>query len=104
VCGRLKSDYRYSNKIVYNNFVWPEADEEQKEKIQTLVNEIIKVREKYDDKSLAELYDKLAMPEDLREAHKRLDAAVERLYRKEKFTSDKERLEFLMKRYVEMTK
>lgn len=79
--GRLKSDYRYSKDIVYNNFPWVEnVTNEQKNKIEELAQEILNVREKYPNSSLADLYDPLSMPVDLLKAHKKLDDAVLSLY------------------------
>ena len=80
VAGRLKSDYRYSNTIVYNNFIWPIATEEQKEKIATTAKEILNVRAKHPNSSLADLYNELTMPADLRKAHQANDRAVMKAY------------------------
>lgn len=80
VCGRIKSDYRYSADIVYNNFPWPEATEEQKQKISGLAQRVLDARASYPDWSLADLYHPDFMPQDLRRAHKELDKAVLKLY------------------------
>lgn len=80
VAGRLKSDYRYSNKIVYNNFVWPDPSDEQKSTIEKYAQAVLDARDNHPGWSLAQLYDPNAMPKDLREAHKALDAAVEAAY------------------------
>lgn len=80
VCGRMKSDYRYSSTIVYNNFPWPETTEEQKQKISDLAQRILDARASYPDWSLADLYHPDFMPKDLRRAHKELDKAVLKLY------------------------
>ena len=80
VCGRLKSDYRYSKDIVYNNFPWPTATEADRAKIEATAKAILDAREAYPDSSLADLYDATAMPPDLRRAHSRNDDAVLRLY------------------------
>ena len=80
VCGRIKSDYRYSADIVYNNFPWPEATEEQKQKISDLAQRLLDARASYPDWSLADLYHPDFMPQDLRRAHKELDKAVLKLY------------------------
>ena len=69
VCGRLKSDYRYSAKIVYNNFPWPEPTEQQKQKIEETAHGILDARALFPDSSLADLYDPLTMPVELRKAH-----------------------------------
>lgn len=76
VCGRLKSDYRYSAKIVYNNFPWPNPTKEQKERIEKTAQMILDTRAKYPNSSLADLYDELTMPSDLRTAHQLNDKAV----------------------------
>lgn len=80
VCGRLKSDYRYSAKIVYNNFPWPTPTENQKEKIEKTAQNILNVRAQYPNSSLADLYDPLTMPKDLFIAHKNNDKAVMEAY------------------------
>ena len=80
VCGRLKSDYRYSKDIVYNNFVWPDATEEQQAEIETLAQAVLDARANYPESSLADLYDPLTMPPDLLKAHQNLDRAVMKLY------------------------
>lgn len=80
VCGRLKSDYRYSAKIVYNNFPWPTPTEKQKEKIEKTAQNILNVRAQYPNSSLADLYDPLTMPKDLFIAHKNNDKAVMEAY------------------------
>ena len=80
VCGRLKSDYSYSNTIVYNNFPWPNPTEEQKAKIEQTAQAILDARAKYPDSSLADLYDELTMPVELRKAHQENDRAVMQAY------------------------
>ena len=80
VAGRLKSDYRYSKDIVYNNFVWPEASEEQQAKIEQTAQAILDARAAFPDSSLADLYDELTMPPALRKAHTENDRAVLALY------------------------
>ena len=76
VCGRLKSDYRYSKDIVYNNFPWPTPTEQQKAKIEQTAQAILDARALYPDSSLADLYDELTMPPELRKAHQANDRAV----------------------------
>ena len=76
VCGRLKSDYDYSIKIVYNNFPWPTPTEQQKAKIEQTAQAILDARALYPDSSLADLYDDLTMPPELRKAHQANDRAV----------------------------
>ncbi len=80
VCGRLKSDYRYSKDIVYNNFPWAEVSDEQREKIATTAQAILDARALYPDSSLADLYDELTMPPELRKAHQQNDRAVMAAY------------------------
>ena len=80
VCGRLKSDYRYSKDIVYNNFPWPNPTEEQKAKIERTAQAILDARALYPDSSLADLYDELTMPPELRKAHQNNDRAVMQAY------------------------
>ena len=80
VCGRLKSDYRYSKDVVYNNFPWPNPTEEQKQRIEQTAQAILDARAKYPDSSLADLYDELTMPPVLRKAHQENDRAVMQAY------------------------
>lgn len=80
VCGRLKSDYRYAKDIVYNNFPWPTPTPEQKAKIEKTAQAILDARAKYPDCSLADLYDEVAMPPELRKAHQQNDRAVMQAY------------------------
>ena len=80
VCGRLESRYRYSKDIVYNNFPWPEVNDEQREKIAATAQAILDARALYPDSSLADLYDELTMPPELRKAHQQNDRAVMAAY------------------------
>ena len=80
VCGRLKSDYRYSKDVVYNNFPWPTPTEEQKAKIERTAQAILDARALYPDSSLADLYDEVTMPQELRKAHQQNDKAVMQTY------------------------
>ena len=80
VCGRLKSDYRYSKDVVYNNFPWPEVSEEQRERIAQTAQAILDARALYPDSSLADLYDPLTMPTELLKAHRDNDRAVMAAY------------------------
>lgn len=102
VCGRLEMRYRYSNKIVYNNFPWPEVTEEAEAKISELAQGVLDARALYPECSLADLYDPLTMPAELVAAHRRLDAAVERAYG-QRFADDAERVAFLFEKYRELT-
>ncbi|MCL4430869.1 MAG: N-6 DNA methylase [Epsilonproteobacteria bacterium] len=95
-CGRIKSDYRYSNEIVYNNFPFPQKIiDKQREQIETLAQTILDARTQFPDSSLADLYNPLTMPPKLLKAHEALDKAVDKLYRKEGFKSDTERVAHL---------
>ena len=80
VAGRMKSDYQYSGKIVYNNFPWPSPTDEQREKIKQTAQSILDARTLYPDSSLADLYDPLTMPPELRKAHQQNDKAVMTAY------------------------
>ncbi len=102
VAGRLESRYRYSATLVYNTFPWPEVNDQQRKQIESLAEEVLLIREDYPDKSLADLYDPDKMPEPLREAHKTLDQAVERLYRAKPFRDASERLEHLFALYEKL--
>ena len=98
--GRLKSDIRYSRDMTFNTFIWPDADEEQHAEIEQLAMNIRMIRVNYDtNMDLGKMYNPDTMPEDLREAHEALDAAVERAYRDEPFQDDEERLAFLLDLY-----
>ena len=103
VCGRLKSDYRYSKDIVYNNFPWPAPTEQQKAKIEQTAQAILDARALYPDSSLADLYDELTMPPELRKAHRDNDRAVMDAYGFTKGTaartSESACVTELMKRY-----
>ena len=104
VGGRLKTDYRYSAQLCYNTFPFPTISEAQKAELANLAQDVLDLREEHFDMTLGEMYKPETMPEDLKEAHHRLDLAVERCYRLEPFTSDEERLECLFKLYIKMTK
>ena len=80
IAGRLKSDYRYSKEIVYNNFPWPNPTDKQKENINKTAQAILDARTKYPNSSLADLYDELTMPVELRTAHQKNDIAVMEAY------------------------
>lgn len=100
VCGRLKSDYRYSAELVYNNFPWPsKVNEIQKKKIADTAQNILEIRLKYPKATLSDLYDPSVMPKELLNAHTNLDFAVDQAYGKTVFTVELERLEFLFKLY-----
>lgn len=100
--GRLKSDYRYSIGLIYNTFPMPPVASTVLKALEPLAQSILDVRKAYPAASLADLYDPDLMPADLRKAHHALDRAVDRLYRKSKFTSDSERAEHLLGLYEKM--
>ena len=105
VCGRLKSDYRYSGAIVYNNFPWPNPTAEQKAKIEQTAQAILDARALYPDCSLADLYDEVTMPPELRKAHQQNDKAVMQAYGFwNKLNTETECVAELMKMYQELTK
>jgi hypothetical protein len=104
VCGRLKSDYRYSNNLVYNNFPWPEAPSQmQVERVETAAQRVLDIRAEFADSSLADLYDPDAMPKQLLDAHRALDAAVDLCYRPAALKTELERLIFLFDLYRKYT-
>ncbi|NLV25033.1 MAG: class I SAM-dependent DNA methyltransferase, partial [Deltaproteobacteria bacterium] len=104
VCGRLKSDYRYSVGIVYNNFPWPpDPSERQRDAIEAAAQGVLDARARFPGASLADLYDPLAMPPDLTSAHRRLDQAVDAAYGRRGFSGEAERVAFLFDRYRELT-
>lgn len=103
VCGRLKSDYRYSKDVVYNNFPWPTPTKEQKAKIEQTAQAILDARALYPDSSLADLYDELTMPPELRKAHQNNDRAVMQAYGMPvKGTSESDCVAQLMKMYQKL--
>ncbi len=113
VCGRLEMRYRYSNKLVYNNFPWPNPTKEQKGKIEKTAQEILNARALYPNSSLADLYDELTMPPELRNAHQQNDKAVMQAYgftaRDEKtgktcYLTESETVSKLMNLYQQLTK
>ena len=105
VCGRLKSDYSYSVNIVYNNFPWPTPTDAQKAKIEQTAQAILDARALYPDCSLADLYDEVTMPPELRKAHQQNDKAVMEAYGMPiKGTTEATCVAELMRRYQELTK
>jgi hypothetical protein len=102
--GRMRSDFRYSIFLCYNTFPFPKISNEKKEEIKQAAEEVLVTREFYPEKTLAELYDPDKMPQNLREAHARLDDIVESCYPGYPFASDEARLECLFKLYEKMTK
>jgi len=114
-CGRLKSDYRYSAGIVYNNFPWPEVPSSPPltkggsvqrggiSAVEAAAQAVLDARAQFPQSSLADLYDPLTMPPALVKAHQALDRAVDACYRKAPFTNDAQRVEFLFERYQQLT-
>jgi hypothetical protein len=111
-CGRLKSDYSYSNTIVYNNYPWPGfAGEALSDKHRSAVEQaaqcVLDARAQFTEASLADLYDPLTMPPALLKAHQKLDTAVDVAYQpsggKKSYASDAERMAFLFELYQRIT-
>jgi hypothetical protein len=104
VCGRIKSDYRYSNELVYNNFPFPlNPSEKQIKAIEDKAQKVLDVRLDFPKSSLADLYDPNYMPLALLKAHNELDKAVDNAYRSQPFPSDAKRMEFLFELYEQYT-
>ena len=107
ICGRIKSDYRYSKDIVYNNFPWPTPTEAQRTKIEQTAQAILDARALYPDASLADLYDERTMPPELRKAHQANDRAVMEAYGIRRgdaaYGSESACVAMLMKMYQELT-
>jgi hypothetical protein len=101
VCGRLKSDYRYSASIIYNNYPWPNPTDKQRAVIETSAQNILDERKKYLELSLATLYDSNTMPPELIKAHQKLDKAVESAYDRV-FDDDSQRVAYLFERYQKL--
>lgn len=104
VGGKLKTDYRYSAKLCYNTFPFPEITPKQKENLNLYVYAILDERGKHPSKTMAWLYNPDTMPKGLKQAHQELDEAIEQCYRLQPFKNDTERLEYLFKLYEEMIK
>ncbi|MDA8555241.1 N-6 DNA methylase [Luminiphilus sp.] len=105
ICGRIKSDYRYSKDVVYNNFPWPiHATDEKREAISEAAQGVLDARAQFPNATLADLYDQLSMPPVLTEAHRALDKAVDAAYvssgGKRAWSSEAERVAFLFKQYL----
>jgi hypothetical protein len=102
VCGRIKSDYRYSNTIVYNNFPWPAPTDKQKAAVEAAAQKVLDARAVYPEASLAELYNAAAILPELLKAHQKLDKAVEAAYGRA-FASDSERVAYLFELYQKLS-
>ena len=104
VCGKLKTDFRYSNTLGYNTFPVPELTDEVKNKLNQSARNILFARENHSEKTLAELYDPEKMPDDLRQVHIQNDLLVDSLYKTTRFRNDEERLSRLFELYEQMAK
>ncbi len=103
-CGRLESRFRYSNEIVYNNYPFPkEPSDKNRQKVEKAAQKVLDVRAEFPESSLADLYDPLAMPPKLVQAHQALDKAVDLCYRPQPFVSERNRIEFLFDLYEQYT-
>lgn len=102
VTGRMKSDYMYSVGVVYNTFPLPLVPTARLQRLAPHADAVLAARANHPDATLADLYDPDLMPADLRKAHQALDRAVDRLYRRSSFTSDRERVEHLFGLYEKM--
>jgi hypothetical protein len=108
VCGRLKSDYRYSTNLVYNNFPWPDkASPRQRSVVGAAAQRVVDARAKYlppnGESELADLYDPLAMPRAILKAHTDLDRLVDLCYRPKSFDNERQRVEYLFAMYEKLT-
>ena len=101
VAGRFRTHPRYSAALCYNTFSFPKLNEKQKSLLEDSVFRVLEVRDNHSDRTLAQLYDPDEMPGELLSAHRELDIAVERCYRKKGFVSDDERRSFLLSLYEE---
>ena len=103
-CGRIKSDYRYSKDIVYNNYPWPETPtDKQKQAVEDAAKAVLDERLQFPESTLADLYNPNIMPPVLVKAHQQLDKAVDLCYRPQPFVSDAKRIEFLFELYEKYT-
>ena len=98
--GRLKSDYRYSNTVVYNNFPWPSSvSEKNRSAVEAAAQSVLDARTHYADSTLADLYDPLSMPSELLKSHQKLDRAIDKCYRAQPFVNERKRVEYLFTLY-----
>ncbi|NOX45995.1 MAG: class I SAM-dependent DNA methyltransferase, partial [Chlorobi bacterium] len=101
-CGRLKSDFRYSKNLVYNNYPWPKNPSgKHKQIVEEKAQKVLDVRDEFPESSLADLYDPLTMPPKLVKAHQELDKAVDLCYRPKSFQTENARIGFLFDLYNE---
>ena len=103
VCGKLKTDFRYSNTLGWNTFPVPKLTEQNKTDLTRCAEDILLAREVHFPATIADLYDPEKMPDDLRAAHERNDEVLERIYIGRRFRNDTERLEKLFEMYTKMT-
>ena len=104
ICGRIKSDFRYSATLVYNNFPFPPAPSaKQVAAVEAAAQQVLAARAQFPDASLATLYDPLTMPPALVKAHQQLDRAVDQCYRSAAFPTELSRLEYLFDEYRRLT-
>jgi type I restriction-modification system DNA methylase subunit len=103
VCGRIKSDIRYSGTLVYNNFPWPQPTPAQMQAVEKKAQSLLDARSAYTTTDLATLYHPLTMPEVLTKAHRALDRAVDIAYRKQPFDTERHRVEYLFGLYQQLT-
>ena len=103
-CGRIKSDYRYSNEMVYNNYPWPlDPSVKNMNKVELKAQKVLDIRIEFTESSLADLYHPLTMPPKLFKAHQELDKAVDLCYRSQAFTNENARIEYLFDLYNQYT-
>lgn len=103
-CGRLKSDFRYSKDILYNNYPWPDTlSDKQKQAVEDAAQAVLNARAQFPNSSLSDLYDPNTMPPVLVKAHQQLDKAVDQSYRSQPFTSEAKRIEYLFELYEKYT-
>ena len=103
VCGKLKTDFRYSNTLGWNTFPVPTLTEKNRTDLTACADNILLARETHFPATIAELYDPAKMPENLRAAHERNDEVLERIYIGRRFRNDTERLEKLFELYIDMS-
>lgn len=103
VCGKMKTDFRYSNTLGWNTFPIPTLTEQNKADLTACAEAILLAREAHFPATIADLYDPETMPENLRMAHERNDEVLERIYIGRRFKNDTERLEKLFDMYTKMT-
>jgi hypothetical protein len=104
VGGRLESRYRFSAKLVYNNFPWPtDVSDAKRKAVEEAAQVVLDAREAHPEASLADLYDPLSMPANLAKAHDKLDRAVDKCYRSAPFANERARVEYLFTLYQKLT-